>query len=319
MTRPPVVAVAGATGVVGSAVVAAATASGHPVLALVRRPLAVTPAGVDVAVLADLADQAAVAAALAAHGAMFLVCAVAGRDNAGAPDAARRAVEVDLPLALYAAAVAAGCVRRFVLAACPPLACFGVAEMDDATAASLLSPYLRDKAALVRALRAAETNNSGAAVPVTIFQVAAWARDALPLAASLRASRLAPVVNGGASKLQPLADGDLAARVVAGLGRAADAGATVVVGGPQVLTFRQLWLAAGRSVGVAPRFVSLPRAAVAWGALPALRAVGARRAAYMLALAADVGGADLVAGEATGATTVEVYLRQGGEGVRAKL
>ena len=89
-----------------------------------------------------------------------------------------------------------------------------------------------------------------------------------PIAAALLKSRASLVASGGANKLQPLDERDLAARVVRGLSLPRDVSAngpnpspfTVIsVGGPRVLTWRELVAEAGKSVGVEPLFVSVPR------------------------------------------------------------
>jgi len=324
------VAVAGATGVLGRAVVAALVVAGLPVVALVRPRSAATPAAAALAgargvrvVAVDVGDSAAVAAVLRRTNAAALVSCVAGRDNAGVGEAAMRAAEVEAPLRLFAAAAATRGVARVVVVA-PPLAAFP----------NPASPYLRAKQEMVDRLREAERAARAAAASatgprptgpspsppprLTVYQVASWARDADALVASLRASRLAPVLRGGGTRLQPIVDADLASRIVSGLDLLADLGATVAVGGPEVLTMRDLWRAAGVAAGVEPRFVPLPRAAIA-AALPLLRAAslwsaGAARGAYLAALAADVGRARALSGEPTGTLTVADYLagRDGG-------
>ena len=184
------------------------------------------------------------------------------------------------------------------------------------------------------------SRRSPPAVAVTVFEVAAWGRDSEPIAAALLRSRASLVVSGGANRLQPLAEGALAARAVAGLTLARDvcpspsspfsspspsspssraaggAGAgpndpspfTVVsVGGPRVLSWRELVGEAGRAVGVEPLFVSVPRWALERAVVPAAELAsrvcgsssgGLSRAGYLARLAADVMATDLVAEEA---------------------
>ena len=164
------------------------------------------------------------------------------------------------------------------------------------------------------------------AVAVSVFEVAAWGRDSAPIAAALLRSRASLVVSGGRNRLQPLDEGDLARRVVRGLSLPGDASAgpggaapfTVVsVGGPRVLTWRELVADAGRRVGVEPVFVSVPRWALEKVLVPAAELASrssARlsRAGYLARLAADVMATDLVAEEAVGGGG-------GGGGVEAKL
>lgn len=310
-TGPPptvVAAMAGATGQLGGHVATALKRAGFSVVAFVRPESATSPAArrlagvATVVALPDLTDVDAVAAALSRARASVLISTVAGRGNASASPAALRNAEVDIPLALYAACVKAGCITRYVVGACPPLRAFARSGVT-----RFKSPYLSAKHDMVTALRAAE-RRANAAPPITIVQVAAWCRDAEPLVASLRASRVAPLVSGGVSRLQPIADPDLAARIVAGLATDADAGATLCVGGPRVLTFRALWEAAGAAAGVQPRFVPLPRAVLDGVLLPVLR-VSNPRLYFMLALASDVAHADLVGEETVGAVTVADWLR----------
>lgn len=167
--------------------------------------------------------------------------------------------------------------------------------------------------------------SSPPAVAVTVFEVAAWGRDSEPIAAGLlRSKGISLVAAGGANKLQPLDEEDLAARVVRGLSLPRDVSAapnnnplpfTVVsVGGPRVLSWSELVREAGRSVGVErPLLVSLPRWALEKGVLPAAELAsrvfgggsgsnssksGLARAGYLARLAADVMATDLVAEEA---------------------
>ena len=150
-------------------------------------------------------------------------------------------------------------------------------------------------------------------VAVTIFEVAAWGRDSAPIAGALLKSRVSLVVSGGERELQPLDEGDLAARVVRGLFSASSSSSSsapppspftiVSVGGPRVLTWRELVLRAGASVGVEPLFVSVPRWFLEKALLPAVELASrssARlsRAGYLARLAADVMATDLVAKEA---------------------
>lgn len=187
---------------------------------------------------------------------------------------------------------------------------------------------------------AADNASPPPAVAVTVFEVAAWGRDSEPIAAGLlRSKGISLVVAGGANKLQPLDEGDLAARVVRGLSLPRDVGLSssssssssnnnpspftvVPVGGPRVLTWSELVREAGRSVGVErPLLVSLPRWALEKGVLPAAELAsrvfgsgsrsGLARAGYLARLAADVMATDLVAEEAV--------FKGGGGGGEARL
>ena len=316
---PSTVALAAATGQLGLHLARALAGAGFRVVALVRpaslpspaaRALATLPHTTVVA-LADFTDVDAVASILARERVAALVSSVAGRRNAAAPPSSLRAAEVDTPLALHEACGRSGCVHRYVVAACPPLTAF-----EKAGVKTFKSPYLSAKAQMFAALRAAEAQAPTPAI--TIVQVAAWCRDVEPLVGALRRSPLAPLVAGGASRLQPIADADLAARIVRGLTLPTDEGATLCIGGPEVLTLRQLWVCAGVAAGVVPRFVPLPRAALTAVMLPTLRLLGLHKPHYALALAADVCGADLVGEEAVGATTVKAWLHERA-GVRSRL
>jgi hypothetical protein len=152
-------------------------------------------------------------------------------------------------------------------------------------------------------------------VSVAVFEVAAWGRDSIPLANALLRSRVSLVVAGGGNKLQPLEEKDLAARVIRELSSSCSSSSSssspfsiVSVGGPRVLTWRELVTQAGASVGVEPLFVSVPRWFLEKVLLPAAELVSSRsssgsssklsRAGYLARLAADVMATDLVAEEA---------------------
>ena len=379
---PAVVAVLGATGFLGRLLVREAAQAGYAVRAVVRpsadpRRVAELSRARNVSVVRcetvpsaaapgapSSAPGSSLAAALA--GCSAVLCALAGRGNAGGAEgvARMRSVEVDGIVACFEAflesAPPRNCSpetftrrrrRRFVAFA-PP-----VRQLTRNGTRRPLSEYVRAKEEMEQRLRlaaeaafkaeaergeeAAKRRGAGAeaappsspspavavAVAVSVFEVAAWGRDSAPIAAALLRSRASLVVSGGRNRLQPLDEGDLARRVVRGLSLQGDASAgpggaapfTVVsVGGPRVLTWRELVADAGRRVGVEPVFVSVPRWALEKVLVPAAELASRSstrlsRAGYLARLAADVMATDLVAEEAVGGGG------GGGGGVEAKL
>ena len=307
---------------------------------------------------------------VALSGCSAVLCALAGRNNTGGAEgvARKRAVEVDGIVSCFEAflksrpppapppASKAFARRRFVAFAPPvrlltrngtrkPFSEYVVAkeEMERRLRLAAEAAFRAEAAEEEEAGRRRSGSGGGAeeekvktspvavAVAVSVFEVAAWGRDSAPIAAALLKSRASLVASGGANKLQPLDERDLAARVVRGLSLPRDVSAngpnpspfTVIsVGGPRVLTWRELVAEAGKSVGVEPLFVSVPRWTLEKLLVPAAelasRASGVSsgsgstlsRAGYLARLAADVMATDLVAEEA-------VY--GGGGGVEAKL
>jgi hypothetical protein len=238
-----------------------------------------------------------------------------------------RAVEVDFPLSLYRAACAANPPPARAVFFTPALAAMAAARGPAPPA----SEYLTAKEDMVRGLRAAEAQAGPGAPRVTVVAVAAWGRDVGAIVAAASAAPpwlpILPVpvlVSSWAAprpRLAPLAETDLAARVVAGLSSAADAGAHLSLGGPDAVTHAQLWsavLAAGLGRTTRPVGIPLPAALVRAAARSPLlaRAVGGeegrRRAGlYLLRIAADAAGAELVGAEAVaGAVGVVEQVRR---------
>jgi len=324
------VAVVGASGVMGRELVSAALDAGYDVRACVRE-------GSDVSALeakggarltvhrspSGLPPPAALAVAA-------VLCAVAGRANRTCSTPAMRAVEVDLPISLYRACCASSPPPARAVFFTPALGALAAARGGGG--APPASEYLTAKEDMVRGLRAAEAaaasgggGGGGAPSPrVTIVQVAAWGRDVGPIVAAAAAAPPwlpalpIPILVPGwwpslrhcrPPRLAPLAEADLAARVVRGLGSAPDGGATLCLGGPEPVTHAQLWGAALAGLGRGDvRLLALPLPAAAVRAAarsPALTWLAARsgrptlRAGlYLARIAADAAGADLVGEEA---------------------
>jgi dihydroflavonol-4-reductase len=137
--------VTGASGFIGSHVVAALAAAGHEVRAFDRRAPAETPAGVE-AVCGDVLDDDALARAVHGCDAVFHLAALYSYARAHAR--AMQAVNVDGTRAVLDAAARAG-VRRVVhtssCATCGPVAGRAATEADEPPAWELAVPYKRTK------------------------------------------------------------------------------------------------------------------------------------------------------------------------------
>ena len=194
-------------------------------------------------------------------------------------------------------------------------------EMEERLKAEAEEEAEAAAAAAAKARNGSPSSVSFSPVSVTVFEVAAWGRDSVPIAAALLKSRISRVVAGGENKLQPVDEVDLAARVVRELSLSFSPSpsssfsslpfAIVSVGGPRVLTWKEMVTLAGVSVGVAdPLFVSVPRWLFVKVLVPAAELVSRisrlklQRAGYLMRLAADVMATDLVAEEAVGGSGV---------------
>ena len=312
------VAVVGATGVLGRALVAAALDAGYTVRAWVGDTSDVTGFDARVSIQRATSTSRGVPSPSALAGTAAVLCAVAGRDNRTCSTLDMRAVEVDFPLSLYAAAGAADPPPSRAVFFAPALAAMAAARGRAPPA----SEYLTAKEDMVCGLRKAEVAGGARAPRVTVVEVAAWGRDVGAIVAAASAAPpwlpFLPVpvlVSSWTSprpRLAPLAESDVAARVVSGLARDADAGTTLSLGGPDAVTHAQLWAAVLTGLGRTTRPVGIPlpaslvrsAARSPWLA----RAVcgedgrGRRRAGlYLLRIAADAAGAELVGRETVAA------------------
>jgi dihydroflavonol-4-reductase len=164
-----VLLVTGATGYLGSVLVALAVQRGHDVRALVRDPdraVALLPAGVDVAV-GDLGDPASLARAARGCGGVLHVAGTVG----GSAEETRRA-NVDGTAAVLAAARSAG-ASRFVYTSSTAtvLDATGLASERPSAPPALTDPYTRSKAAAEELVLGAAADGLEAVVvnPVSIY------------------------------------------------------------------------------------------------------------------------------------------------------
>lgn len=293
---PAPVAVAGATGWLGRAVVAELVARGYAVVALCRGEapqLASTP-GVTVR-RADALDPAALEAALE-PGVSALISCVGLRD-AGAPPAAMRALLRDGTLNLFRAATAARARRVLVVAG-------GIHRTSAGAPNTAMehNQYREEGLALARGEAAAGSGESPSPALIAV-DPSVFFKDAETIFAMISTS-----AEGGASSLtlvgarawsvacSPVSGRDLAARLVDALVDPVPPAGRLTVGGPARLTFGELADAAGAALGVrvARRTLPVPVArallAVARGVgalgVPAARKV-ARFLAFLIAVGTD--------------------------------
>ncbi len=218
MTRDRI-AVTGAAGKTGLAVVGALAAAGFEVTALVRRPeqrLAVRDAGADRAEVVDVEDAAAVASALTGHGGIYHVPPNMHPDETGI---ARLVID---------AARTAG-VRRFVLH-------------------SVLAPYLP---AMPHHLRKAASEEAlrGSDLEWTILQPASYTQNTLAFVPEVRATGVLRVPYATTSPFTPVDVRDVAE--VAALAFSSDhVCASYELCGPERLTTDDMAAALARLLGI---------------------------------------------------------------------
>jgi NADH dehydrogenase len=233
--------VTGGTGFVGSKVVHALRAQGRDVRCLVRRPEqagTLKAWGCELAT-GDVTDPATLATAAAGCDAVVhLVSIITGK-----PEDFRR-VMIEGTRDLLAAAKAAG-VRRFVL-----MSALGVAaESKD------LVPYYGAKWAMEQA-----TKTSG--LEHVVFRPSfVFGRDGgvLPMfVRQVRWSPVTPVVGDGRRRLQPIWVDDVAAYFAKGVDLPGAANRTFELGGPEQLTWNELYERIARVLGKRRVRVHLP-------------------------------------------------------------
>lgn len=222
---PPRVAVTGATGFIGGALVRRLAAAGWDVVALARRAPADLPAGAAFAPY-DLARPVE-PAALAGSSAL-VHCAYAPNDVEQNVAAAER---------LLAASRAAGVGRNVFLSS--------LSAREDAASA-----YGRQKWLVERGFSGPRDAVVRAGLVVGAGGLFA------AMAAHVRAGKPIPVIEGGSQPVQVVALPDLAAAILRVLER--DLAGTFVVAHPEPVPYRDLHAALARRAGVRPRFLPVP-------------------------------------------------------------
>ena len=273
--------VTGGTGFVGAHLVAALRTSGVAVTVLARAPerAARLGWGPDVRVVrGDLADAAALAAAAADADVVFHL---AGIVSARSPAEFFRANRDGTARMLEA--TAAHPPRRFVLVSSVAAAGPNPPGQPHATGdeAGPVTEYGRSKLA-------AEDLVRGSDLPWSILRpppvYGEWDREFLTLFRTVRLG-VAPVFGDGSQQLSMVYAADLAQALIATAASPAAEGRTYYPAHPEVVTSRDVVLAAGRAVGSTPRVLPLP-AALARGLLGAI-AAGARLAGRATVLTPD--------------------------------
>lgn len=220
------VTVFGGTGFLGSRLVAALAAQGHDVRVTSRRPESATvrqdsarPGAVRM-VGADVLEPPSVAAAV--RGAAAVVNAVGHYVERGSATFA--AVHVEGAGRVTAAARDAGVARLVHLS--------GIGADPDSR-----SPYVRSRGRGEAAVRTAFPD-------ATIFRPSAMFGDAdgmlTMLSALVRRAPVLPLFGRGRTRLQPVHVGDVAAAAVRAIEQPWTAGRVLELGGPEVLTWREL-------------------------------------------------------------------------------
>jgi len=237
-TSQPIV-VTGATGYIGGRLVPKLLAAGHRVRCLVRdaRKLEIRSWAQDPRVeviKVDLGDTAALTAALAGAGAAYYL--VHSMQAAGA---AYRAVDRALARSFAAAAEAAGLERIVYLG--------GLGETGKDLSEHLRSrreveEALRTGAVPVTVLRAAMIVGSGSAS----FEILRYIVERLPVMVTPRWVH---------TRCQPIAVRNVLGYLIACLGVPETRGATLDIGGPDVVTYRELMRIMAAARGLGPRLV----------------------------------------------------------------
>ena len=232
--------VTGATGFVGTRVVHELRARGADVRALVHSPKrAGSLANWEVELFdGDVSDPASLrAAADGCEAVVHLVSIITGRE------ADFERVMAQGTRDLVDAAREASVRRLFLMSA------IGV---DDARATGI--PYYEAKRAMERAVR-------GSGLEFTVLRPSFVFGHGGALPGFLRIARLAPVtpiVGDGMQRIQPVWVDDVARAVAESLERPEAAGRTLDLGGPEVVTWNELWPRLKRAAGVRRPSVHVP-------------------------------------------------------------
>lgn len=284
----PKVLVAGATGVLGSRVLARLRAAGYPVRAIARSPeRAKALAGLaDEVVVADALDAAALKGACDGVAIVFSALGASVATQAGE----RRGYETIDRLAnanLIAEAGAAG-VTRFVYVS------------DFLQPGYAQTRYLRGHEAVVAELAASGIDHT-VVRPTGFFSAL---EEFLPMARR----GIIPLFGAGTVKTNPVHHDELAAACVEVIERGPR---EVSIGGPEVLTRRQIGEAAFAAWGKKPRFVSVPPGLALL--LTMLLRPFIPRMSDLIEFVAKVSTHDCVA-PAYGAATLAAYYRERAQG-----
>jgi uncharacterized protein YbjT (DUF2867 family) len=228
-------AVVGATGTIGKPLVRSLADAGHDVVAVARRPDSSRDDAHITHVPADASDSAAITGALAGAAVVYHLVHSLGQPDFEAIDrAAAQAV---------AAGAAAGGARQVVY-----LGGIG-GDQDD------LSPHLRSRAETAQILRAGPVpvTTLGAAMIVGVGSAAFETIVAL-------VARLPVMVcpRWVSVETQPVALDDVVRALVAVAGRDSTFGETYDVGGPEVMTYREMMERTARLRGKRPLLIEVP-------------------------------------------------------------
>ena len=216
------VLVTGGTGFVGPAIVRALADAGHAVRVLERKPGRSTGLPSQEAVQGDVTDPASLRPATEGQDVVVHLVALL----AGPPEEFQRVMEQGTR-DLVAAATEAG-VRRFVL-----MSALGVDEQTKE-----LVPYYHAKWEMEQTVR-----DSGMEYvifrPSFIFGPGGGALQQFARIAKL--APVTPIVGPGTQRIQPIWIDDLAAYFAAGVDKPEAAGRTFELGGPDTVTWNELW------------------------------------------------------------------------------
>ena len=239
--------VSGASGLVGSAAVAALAARGHRVRALVRN--GAPGPGVDEVVVGDVADQGAWTRALAGIDAVVHAAGAMTQDPATLHAVNERGAQV------AAAAVRdAGHARLVLLSSAAVYAAGPMLDADEDTPLAPADPYGQSKLSGERAARAALGERVTILRPVSVY---ATHRPSPFLAAvrAVAAARRLPLIDGGRTPIDLVHADDLAGAIVAAIeGRGA--GGVFNVPGAETAPFLELARLAAAVLGVEVEVVS---------------------------------------------------------------
>ncbi len=216
------VLVTGGTGFVGPAIVRALADAGHTVRVLERKPGRSTGLPSQEALQGDVTDPASLRPATEGQEVVVHLVALL----AGPPEEFQRVMEQGTR-DLVAAATEAG-VRRFVL-----MSALGVDEQTKE-----LVPYYHAKWEMEQTVR-----DSGMEYvifrPSFIFGPGGGALQQFARIAKL--APVTPIVGPGTQRIQPIWIDDLAAYFAAGVDKPEAAGRTFELGGPDTVTWNELW------------------------------------------------------------------------------